>query len=210
MRAFHRTALRPARVPAAKGVPSSAMSEIATTKGTILNSLLKFIKSDLTPQQYDAAIAELPEDDRGMLLLRVLPSAHVRETLLNHLTEVAARAKGEDLESFGRRAGMAEVADAVGLYRFLVIVLTPNALLAKASTTWSSVHNTGKMLVENQTAGSVRIRLRDFASEPAHCARLTGWFVRLSEMTGAKDVRITHDQCLARGAADCSWDLQWK
>src|SRR6185369_4860468 len=147
------------------------MSDLATTKGTILNSLLKFIKNDLTPEQYERAIAELPADDRATLATRVLPSAHVSETLLNRLTEV------------GGRAGMAEVADAVGLYRFLVIVLTPNALLSKASTTWSSVHNTGKMLVENQTAGSVRIRLRDFASEPAHCARLTGWFVRLSEMT---------------------------
>jgi uncharacterized protein (TIGR02265 family) len=185
------------------------MSDIATTKGTILNSLLKFIKNDLTPEQYERAIAELPPDDRATLATRVLPSAHVSETLLNRLTEVAARAKGEELEAFGRRAGMAEVADAVGLYRFLVIVLTPNALLSKASTTWSSVHNTGKMLVENQTAGSVRIRLSDFASEPAHCARLTGWFVRLSEMTGAKDVRITHDQCLTRGAADCTWELRW-
>ena len=186
------------------------MDNIATTKGTILKSLLKFIESDLTPQQYERAMSQLPADDRTMLATRVLPSAHVPETLLNRLTEVAAAAKGEELESFGQRAGMAEVADAVGLYRFLVIVLTPNALLSKASNTWSSVHNTGKMLVENQTANSARIRLRDFASEPAHCARLTGWFVRLSEMTGAKDVRITHDECLTRGAADCSWDLHWK
>ncbi len=185
------------------------MSELATTKGTILNSLLKFIKSDLTPEQYAKAVSELPADDQAMLATRVLPSAHVSETLLNRLTEVAARAKGEELQAFGRRAGMAEVADAVGLYRFLVVVLTPNALLSKASNTWSSVHNTGKMLVENQTSNSARIRLRDFASEPAHCARLTGWFVRLSEMTGAKDVRITHDECLTRGAADCSWDMRW-
>jgi uncharacterized protein (TIGR02265 family) len=186
-----------------------AMNEVATTKGTILKSLLKFIKADLTPEQYETAIAELPADDRAMVAGRVLPSAHVPETLLNRLTDAAAKVKGESLESFGRRAGMAEVADSVGLYRFLVIVLTPNALLAKASNTWSSVHNTGKMLVENQTPGSARIRLRDFASEPAHCARLTGWFVRLSEMTGAKNVRITHDECLTRGARDCSWDLQW-
>jgi uncharacterized protein (TIGR02265 family) len=186
-----------------------AMSEVATTKGTILNSLLKFIKADLTPEQYEAAIAQLPPDDRAMLATRVLPSSHVPETLLNHLTDVAAKAKNEPLETFGRRAGMAEVADAVGLYRFLVVVLTPNALLSKASNAWSSVHNTGKMLVEDQTANSARIRLRDFASEPAHCARLTGWFVRLSEMTGAKNVRITHDECLTRGARDCSWDLSW-
>jgi uncharacterized protein (TIGR02265 family) len=185
------------------------MTELATTKGTILNSLLKFIKNDLTPEQYARVLSELPGEDQAMLATRVLPSAHVPETLLNHITEVSARVKGEELQAFGRRAGMAEVADAVGLYRFLVVVLTPNSLLSKASNTWSSVHNTGQMVVENQTSNSARIRLRDFASEPAHCARLTGWFVRLSEMTGAKDVRITHDECLTRGGSDCSWELRW-
>jgi len=186
------------------------MEKVATTKGAILKSLLKFVESDLTPEQYRQAISSLPPDDQATIAARVLASAHVPETLLNRLTEVAAKAKGEELESFGRRAGMAEVADAVGLYRFLIVVLTPNALLSKASNTWSSVHNTGQMLVEDQTPTSARIRLRNFASEPSHCARLTGWFVRLSEMTGAKDVRITHDQCVTRGASDCSWDLRWK
>jgi hypothetical protein len=186
------------------------MDSVATTKGNILKSLLKFIESDLTPDQFAKTLAGLSDEQRALATSRVLPSAHVPEVLLNRLTELAAAAKGEELDSFGQRAGKAEVADAVGLYRFLVVVLTPNALLSKASISWSSVHNTGKMSVENQTPTSARIRLTGFASERSHCARLTGWFVRLSEMTGAKDVRILHDECITRGSKDCSWGLLWK
>jgi hypothetical protein len=186
------------------------MTDIATTKGSILKPLLKFVESDLRPEQYGRALASLSPEDRDLLATRVLPSTHVPESLLNRLTEAAANAKGEDLETFARRAGKAEVADAVGLYRFLVAVLTPNSLLSKASNTWSSVHNTGAMSVESQTPGSARIRLHGFASVPAHCARLTGWFVRLSEMTNAKDVRILHHECITRGDGDCVWDLSWR
>jgi len=183
--------------------------KVATTKGSILKSLLKFVETDLTPSQKEQALAALTPEERTIATERVLPSTHVPESLLNRLTASAAAAKGEDLDAFGIRAGRAELADAIGLYRFLFIVLTPNALLKKASSTWSSVHDTGAMTVENQTPTSARICLRGFPSERAHCARLTGWFVGLSEMAGAKDVRIDHTVCLTCGGTECAWDLKW-
>ena len=182
---------------------------MATTKGSILKSLLKFVEKDLTSSQKEQALAALTEEERAIATARLLPSTHVPESLLNHLTDAAAAVKGEDLDTFGIRAGKAELADAVGLYRFLFIVLTPSALLKKASSTWSSVHDTGTMTVENQAPNSARICLRNFPSERAHCARLTGWFVGLSEMAGAKDVRIDHAVCLTRGGTECAWDLGW-
>jgi hypothetical protein len=181
-----------------------------TTKGTILRSLLKFLDKDLSPEQRSRALDALSAADRQLVgQPSILASQKVSELTLNHLTVEAARAKGESLDSFGRRAGRAELADAVGVYRFLTIVLTPAALLHKASSLWSTVHSHGQLLVENETAGSARIRLVDFPSEPAHCARLTGWFEGAAEMTGAKNHRILHAVCKTRGDADCQWQLTW-
>ncbi len=107
----------------------------ATTKGTILRSLLKFVTNDLSPEQFARAFAALPLPDQQILEQRsILSSQKISEFTLNRLTIEAARAKGESIESFGRRAGRAELADAVGIYRFLTVVLTPTALLRKAST----------------------------------------------------------------------------
>lgn len=182
----------------------------ATTKGTILRSLLKFITSDLTPEQYGRALAVLPPADRQTIEQgSILPTQKVSEFTLNRLTVAAANAKGESLDSFGRRAGRAEMSDAVGVYRFLTVVLTPAALLRKASTVWGAVHSHGKLTVENESKGSARVRLSDFPSEEAHCARLSGWFERAGEMTGARSAKATHDVCMVRGAADCQWQLTW-
>jgi aminopeptidase N len=153
------------------------MADQPTTKGAILRSLLKFIGADLTPEQRARAISNLPPDDQSIVTQRsILASARVSEFTLNRLTVEAAKVKGEDLDHFGRRAGRAELADAIGVYRFLTMVLTPKAILGKASSTWSTVHSHGEVLVENATASSARIRLRNYPSEEAHCARLTGWF----------------------------------
>jgi hypothetical protein len=181
-----------------------------TTKGTILRSLLKFVKSDLSPEQYSRALAALPPADRQLLeQASILSSQKVSEFTLNRLTVEAAKAKSESVESFGRRAGRAELADAVGIYRFLTIVLTPTALLHKASTLWSAVHSQGALIIENESKGSARVRLTGFPSEEAHCARLSGWFEGAGEMTGARNAKATHDVCMGHGGTDCQWQLTW-
>lgn len=188
------------------------MSEtVPTTKGTILRSLLKFVEKDLSAEQRARAYAALPAIDRQLLEQpSILASEKVSEFTLNRLTVEAARAKGEPLESFGRRAGRAELADAVGIYRFFVIVLTPTALLRKASTLWATVHSHGSLVVENETPRSAHMRLSNFPSEAAHCARLSGWFEGAGEITGVKEIRVVHDVCMMHGGADCQWQLSWE
>ena len=182
----------------------------ATTKGAILRSLLKFIDGDLTPAQREQAIASLSAADREVVTRKsILASEKISEFTLNHLTVAAAAAKGEPLDSFGRRAGAAELRDALGIYRFLTSVLTPAAVLRKASTMWSTVHSHGALTVDEMTDDSARIRLSGFPSEEAHCARLTGWMEGLGDMTGVKRVAVLHDVCLTRGGADCQWQLRW-
>ncbi len=181
-----------------------------TTKGAILRSLLKFVEHDLSEQQWQHMLRALPPADRELIDHgSVLPSQRVPELALNRLTAEAAKAKGEALDSFGRRAGRAELSDAVGVYRFFVIVLTPTALLHKASTLWATVHSHGQLTLENEGPGTARVRLSNFPSEEAHCSRLTGWFEGAAVMTGAKNSRVVHDVCMARGDADCQWQLTW-
>jgi hypothetical protein len=182
----------------------------ATTKGSILRSLVKFVEKDLSSEQRARALTELPAADRELVERgSILATQKVSEFTLNRLTAAAARAKGESVDSFGRRAGRAELADAVGIYRFLTIVLTPTALLRKASTLWTTVHSHGKLIVENEAAGTARLRLSDFPSEEAHCARLTGWFEGAGEMTGTKRITVLHPVCICRGGPDCQWQLSW-
>jgi hypothetical protein len=182
---------------------------VATSKGTILKSLVKFLEQDLTKEQFQQAVAMLPPDDAALVRGKILASLAVPEAMLNRLTEAAAKAKGEDLEKFGIRAGLAELADSVGMYRVFLMALTPPSLLSKVSTFWSSIHNTGKLVILDQSKTHVRFQLKDFPSERAHCVRLTGWCKGLAEMTKVKNVRIEHDTCMTRGAAHCEWDLRW-
>jgi hypothetical protein len=186
------------------------VDESVTVKGSPVRSLQRFIEAELTPEQREAAFANLPSEYAMRFQSPILATETVPVHMLNRFTEEAAKAKGEPVVEFARRAGRAAASEAVkGIYRFFALVLTPSALLSKASQMWSSLYNRGEMRVDEQTEKGARIRILNFPSETAGCSRVIGWIERMAELTGVKLIRVEHSQCFARGDSCCEWRLSW-
>ena len=187
------------------------VDESVTVKGTPVRSLQQFIDTELSQEQRERMYAQLPPEYAARFRTPILATETVPVHMLNAVTEQAAKAKGEPLDTFARRAGRAGASDAVkGIYRFFALVLTPTVLLSKASPMWSTLYNRGKLEVVSQTDKSAHIRLSDFPSEPAGCARLNGWVERMAEMTGVKDITIRKTACASKGAPACEWQISWR
>ena len=186
------------------------VDESVTVKGSPVRSLQKFIDAELTHDQKIAVMDRLPAEFATRFGSPILATETVPVHFLNRVTEEGAREKGEPLESFARRAGREAAGEAVkGIYRFFALVLTPPALLSKASHMWSSLYNRGEMRVDEQTENGARIRILNFPSEAAGCARVTGWIERMAELTGVKNIKVEQTQCFAKGGACCEWRLSW-
>lgn len=186
------------------------VDDSVTVKGSPVRSLQKFIDAELDPAQREIVFRALPAEYAARFGAPVLATETVPVHMLNRITEEAAKAKGETLEAFARRAGREAAGDAVkGIYRFFALVMTPPALLSKAGQMWSSLYNRGELRVEEQTDKSARLRLNNFPSEVAGCSRVTGWIERMAELTGVKNVKIEQTKCFAKGGASCEWNLTW-
>ncbi len=181
-----------------------------TVKGSPVRSLQKFIDSELNGEQREAVFRSLPAEYATRFRGPILATETVLVHMLNRFTEEAAKARGETLEAFAKRAGREGASDAVkGIYRFFALVMTPPALLSKAGQMWSSLYNRGELRVKEQTDKSARIVLDNFPSEPAGCARITGWIERMAELTGVKNVKVEQTKCFAKGGASCEWSITW-
>jgi hypothetical protein len=186
------------------------IDESVTVKGSPVRSLQKFIDADLTAEQRERLFQALPPEYVTRFRSPILATETLPVSMLNRFTEEAAKAKGEPLASFARRAGREAAADAVkGIYRFFALVMTPPVVLSKAGVMWSSLYNRGELRVVEQTAASARIRLLDFPSEPAMCGRFVGWLERMAEMTGVKNVQVEQTRCASEGEACCEWIVKW-
>ena len=187
------------------------VDESVTVKGSPVRSLQKFIDSELDAAQRAVVLSALPPEYAARFRSPILATETIPVHMLNRLTEEAAKAKGEPLEQFARRAGREGANDAVtGIYRFFALVMTPPAVLGKAGQMWSSLYNRGQLQVLDQTDNSARIRAANFPFEPAGCARFHGWIEKMAELTGAKNIRVEQTQCFAKGAECCEWSLQWE
>jgi predicted hydrocarbon binding protein len=186
------------------------MDESVTVKGSPVRSLQKFVEAELSAEQREAMYRALPVEYGTRFRAPILATETVPVHMLNRFTEEAAVAKGEPVEEFAKRAGREGASDAVkGIYRFFALVMTPPAILSKASQMWSSLYNRGELRVDEQTENSARIRLMNFPSEVAGCARLSGWIERMAGLTGVKAIRIEQTACAAKGGTYCEWKLHW-
>jgi hypothetical protein len=75
---------------------------------------------------------------------------------------------------------------------------------------WGKYHDTGIWEVRREGERHVVGFVRQWrgASEIL-CAGALFYCERLFELVGAKDVRIQHPECVARGAARCQFVVDW-
>ncbi len=184
--------------------------EPVTVKGTVIKSLMKFVTTELNPDQLKRALAAVPADFAAQLQGGVLATNTFPVHLVNVFAEACAAAKGELPESFARRAGRAAANDAVNtVYRFLVMVMTPTAILQKGTSMWKTIYSAGDFTVEPRGPGLSHILLKNFPSEAIGCARVTGWIEQLGEMTKVKNLAVKHIKCITRRDDHCEWTVSW-
>ena len=180
-------------------------------KGTPLRSFLAFIDTELSPEQREQVFAKVPGDAAArMKSKQVLATEFVPVSLLNQITEEAARVKGEPVEQFARRAGRFGAREAVNtVMRFLLRVFTPDSLIQKGASVWKSVYDRGQLEAIREEGTRARVILRDFPSEPAGCARVTGWIEEMTAMTNVSNISVRQVKCFAKGAPACEWEITW-
>lgn len=179
-------------------------------KGTPINGLVEFVKTELTPQQYQEVLARLPADHQKYFSGHVLAHELVPVSIVNKFNEYAAEARKEPLKTFARRAG--RYGAEIGLktvYKFVLLVLSVDSVLKKAPLMWTRVYDGGVIVVESGD-GTAGITVTEFPAHPAVCGRISGWLEVIGERAGAKDIKVVHDSCAAEGAKACHWKFNWK
>ncbi len=186
-------------------------STAVSIKAHAFKTLLKFLERELSLDQRTAAFEELPPEYRAYTRKTILASDWLPFEAVTLLTEAAARARGEPVETFAERAGRHAADAAVNtIYQWLAFLRTPDYVLSKAGRSFSTFYNHGSMEVERLGEKSAHATLRDFPASLAACSRITGWMRELGEMTRAPNLRVVHTRCHAKGAPLCEWQIDWE
>lgn len=194
------------------GPTAAVIDETIEVKGTPVRAMASFINARLSPEQKARVIRALPPVAADLLSRHaILPVETFPVAALNRITEVGAKESGIPLETFAHEAGRAAADEAVhGIWKIAAALVTPTTLLAKGSRLWASVYSRGRLEIDQKDEHHAVVTLADFPVEAVCCARITGWFNRLFELTRAKNIRIEQVECFSKGAPACKWTFRWE
>lgn len=165
-------------------------------------------------EELDQAIADLPAEQSAVLSGRILAHDYRAGSYeaLNELVMVCAQAKRRKPEEFSRELGRAAARFATGrALKLFTTLLGPQRIVTFAAQLWQKQYRpAGQLIVTSDSPGGARFELLDFPSHPLGCARVTGWFYTLAEAASAKELAVTHDPCVGKGADRCVWVFRWK
>lgn len=191
--------------------PSTQTGSIAAlSKGTILLHAQSFVVARFGAAGWQGVLDRLPADDRetfkAILPITWYPhEADVR--LFGALVEVLGKGDRQVLVDLGR---FEAEQDLRRIHRMFLRFANPAYVLEKASDYWSRFHNTGSWSVERRENGASGTLLDFDPPDELHCVYLEAYILRMFELVGGRQVRVSHSQCRCRGDSGCTFEGTWE
>lgn len=184
---------------------------MARVKGTAVSASVAYLKERLGPEAFAQVVEGLSPEAQKTLGGTVLPSGWYEFSNLLELMVAAekrlprgAKPLAWEMGRYSAESGLKTV------YKIFFKVADVGFILKKASQVFSNYYDSGKMETVKNEGKSATLVLTDF-DQPNHhfCDRLLGWMERTVELTGAREVRMTHPKCRMRGDDRCEYRGDW-
>ncbi len=184
---------------------------MARIKGTNLVHTRSFVESGFGADGWAAVLRAMPAESHAVVDSVVAVGwypSHLHVELLHAI----ARTFGSTHPNVLQHAGAYSADfDVTRIHRILFRFANPGFILEKVSDIWGRFYETGHWTIERPSPTAVVATLRDFEIVDApYCTFMSGYYVRLFELVGAKDVHVAHRACRARGDVACVFDGSWR
>lgn len=202
--------------PASSASPSETSPPVGI-KGVALKGTLDFLRARAGEDGVARALAALPEEIRAPLSKSILATSFYPLPWLVALQAETLRVAGLDSKEGLRLIGRFAAESAVtGVYRIFLKVGSPEFILGKSSRMFGNYFQgvgAEAFRMAELRPGFGRLELARYpGGHPDFCRRLDGYFERVLELSGAKEVRIHHSRCaFVPGGGDlCEWGAKWR
>jgi hypothetical protein len=182
-------------------------------KGTSCTALKKYFDECHTPEEREKLKAALAEPARELFeRTDVLPFTWIEYGTYVDILLTADKVLGRgDFEIVKQINYFSARHDIKGVYKFIVSLLSPKTALQASSKLFKQFYDKGALSLENLKSNSATMLMKDVADIPLHHDVEQGAYVEeIMRMAGAKEIRYTHPECMARGDARCRWEINWK
>lgn len=184
---------------------------MARVKGTAVLSSATYLKELLGEESFIELLGELSPEARKVFSGTILSAGWYEFSFVLELMKRAetrlprgARSLAWEMGRHSAESGLKTV------YKIFFKVADVGFILKRASTVFSNYYDSGTMTVAAQDHGTATLVVTGFDQPSTYgCDRLLGWMEKLLELTGAKNIRMSHPKCRVRGDDRCEYRGHW-
>jgi hypothetical protein len=180
-------------------------------KGTALVSAQRYVRERFGDEAWLAVLLGLEPEDRHRLEQGILVSAWYPFSLFIRLVRRLEADFGGQVPRLHREMGRAAAEYGLTtIHKLFFKVGSPQFIISRVANVWRTYNSSGDMTAPLCEHGHAIVELAGFA-EPARelCERLPGFFERTVELSGGREVRLVHAQCVNRGEPVCRFEAWW-
>jgi uncharacterized protein (TIGR02265 family) len=179
-------------------------------KGSVVKSRLAFVEEHSGKEGVEKVLAALSNEDRKSLGSVITVKWYPLE-LGTRLDDAIVRVVGGGKPEFFERLGAASAdKNLATVHKAFVAQGDPHAFLTRTPAIYSLYYEKGRREYKKTGEKSAVLTTYDAESFSApDCLTIVGWHRRALEICGAHDVRVTEEECRAKGGAVCRYSLSW-
>jgi uncharacterized protein (TIGR02265 family) len=180
-------------------------------RGIAFLAAMKYIKQNYGEEGFARVLESLSPEDRDVITGKLNPVTLYPMKAYISLLAAADKVFGKGDYALCSDIGRFEADETFsGLYKVFLEVGNPHAVIKKASLAWRTLHDAGDLEVEQTSDNYVKGKVTNFPdSHKAFCKVMLGYFGKVIEMSGAKNLDVKEIKCRVNGDDCCEFEVRW-
>ncbi len=181
-------------------------------RGQSILSLVKYLREKYGDDGYKKALDTLDIMDREVFKGKVTSMGWYPAGAFINMLEAAENIFGTGdyalCEAIGRYSAEESFG---GVYKVFIELSDVQVILGKAPLAWRIINDTGnlEMVDIGDNSAGCRIKGYDYPKK-VFCHELAGYFAKVLDLVGARNVKISEKKCRVDGAVNCEYDIKWE
>ncbi|MFA5116532.1 MAG: DUF2378 family protein [Candidatus Omnitrophota bacterium] len=185
---------------------------MSNLRGASIIAAVKFIREKYQDEGLARVLDSLEAQDRQIAGGSLNPMSFYPARVFINFSVAADKIFGAGDYEICRQIGYFEAGDTfTGLYKIFLDMANPHFVISRAGLAWKMVHDAGELKIEQAGDKYVKGTITGFPDyHKSFCVDLAGYFTKVLELCGAKNVSIKETKCRCQGDDCCEYEVKWE
>lgn len=181
-------------------------------RGLTFAGCVEYVRNNFGEEGLKKVLDNLSEEERKVAGAKFHAMEWYSLNIFVNFLSTAEKVMGKGDNNICYAAGKLSAAEAFGgIYKLFLEFGGPSIFLKKAALAWRTLNDSGYLDIIVTKEHYAKGRVKEYANpHKNYCYFLAGYFEKVLELSGGRNVKITETKCTCQGDEYCEYEGVWE